>query len=160
MGFPGGASGKESTCQCRRLKRPGFDPWIGKISWKRKEQPTPVFSPGESRGQRSLAGSHTVHGVAKSQSRKSVRAHTRAHTHTHTLGIQKQIGSLTCPQASLVAQMVKNLLARWETQVRSLSWEDPLEKGRATHSILAQRFPWTKGPGGLQSMGSQRVRHD
>ena len=47
-GFPGGTSGKEPTCQCRRLKRPGFDPWVGKMPWSRKWQPTPVFWPGES----------------------------------------------------------------------------------------------------------------
>ena len=48
-----------------------------------------------------------------------------------------------------------------ETQVQSLGWEDPLEKGLATQSsILAWKIPWTEGPGGLQSMGSQRVRHD
>ena len=55
--------------------------------------------------------------------------------------------------ASLVAQMVKNLPAMQETQVQSLGWEDPLEKGMATHSsILAWRIPWTEEPGGLQSM--------
>ena len=64
-------------------------------------------------------------------------------------------------QASLVAQMVKNLPVMRETQVRSLDWEDPLEEGRATHSsILAWRIPWTEEPGGLQPVGSQRVRHD
>ena len=58
--------------------------------------------------------------------------------------------------ASLVAQMVKNLPAMWETWVQSLAWENPLEKGRATHSsILTWRFPWTEEPGRLQSMGSQ-----
>ena len=63
--------------------------------------------------------------------------------------------------ASLVAQMVKNLPAMQETQVWSLSWDDPLEKGMATHSsILAWRIPWTEGPGKQQSMGLQRVRHD
>ena len=57
--------------------------------------------------------------------------------------------------------MVKNLPAKQETQVRSLGWEDPLEKGIATHSnILAWTIPWTEEPGGLQSMGSQKVRHD
>ena len=64
-------------------------------------------------------------------------------------------------QASLVAQTVKNLPAVWETGVRSLGWEDPLEKGMATHSsILAWRIPWLEEPGGLQFMGSQRVGHD
>ena len=63
--------------------------------------------------------------------------------------------------ASLVAQSVKNLPAVQETQVRSLGWEDPLEKEMATHSsILAWKISWTEEPGGLQSMGSQRVRHD
>ena len=48
-----------------------------------------------------------------------------------------------------------------ETQVRSLCWEDPLDKGMATYSsILAWRIPWTELPGGLQSIGPQRVRHD
>ena len=64
-------------------------------------------------------------------------------------------------RASLVVQMVKNLPAMWETRVQSLGWEDPLEKEMATHSnILAWKIPWTEEPGGLQSMGSQRVRHD
>ena len=74
----------------------------------------------------------TVHGVAKSQTRLS-----------------------DFHFASLVAQLVKNLPAMQETWVRSLCWEDPLEKGMATHSsILAWRIPWT-----IQSMGLQRVRH-
>ena len=60
-----------------------------------------------------------------------------------------------------VAQMVKNLPARQETRVRSLGWEVPLEKGMAIHSsIFAWRIPWTEKPGGLQSTGSQRVRHN
>ena len=49
-------SGKEPACQCRRSKRQGFNPWVGKIPWRRKWQPTPVLLPGESHGQRSLAG--------------------------------------------------------------------------------------------------------
>ena len=61
-------------------------------------------------------------------------------------------------RTSLVAQMIKNLPAMRETQVRSLGWEDPLEKGMATHSnILAWRIPWTEELGRLQFMGSQRV---
>ena len=65
------------------------------------------------------------------------------------------------PVAGLVAQSVKNLPAVQETWVRSLGWEDPLEKEMATHSsILAWKISWTEEPGGLQSMGSQRVGHD
>ena len=64
-------------------------------------------------------------------------------------------------RASLVVQMVKNLLTRQEAWVQSLGWEDPLEKRMATYSsILAWRLPWTEEPGRLQSMGSQRVGHD
>ena len=54
MGFPGGTSGKEFTHQCRRHKRHRFDPWVGKMRWRRAWQPAPVFLPGESHGQRSL----------------------------------------------------------------------------------------------------------
>ena len=80
-----------------------------------------------------------VHGVAKSQTRLSNRT-------TRTF---------------LVVQTVKNLPAMQETWVQSLGWEDPLEEGMATHSsILAWRVPWTEEPGRLQSMWSQRVRHD
>jgi len=55
-GFPGGASGKEPTCPCWRCKRSRFDLWVRKFPWKTAQQPTPVFLPGESHGQRSLAG--------------------------------------------------------------------------------------------------------
>ena len=61
----------------------------------------------------------------------------------------------------MVAQMVKNLSAVQETQIRSLGQENPLEKEKATHSsVLAWEIPWTEKPGRVQSMGSQRVRHD
>ena len=55
-GFPGGAIGKEPACQCRRYTTCGFNPWVRKIPWRRAWQPTPVFLPGESHGQRSLEG--------------------------------------------------------------------------------------------------------
>ena len=64
-------------------------------------------------------------------------------------------------QYSLVAQRVKRLPAMQETWGRSLGQEDPLEKEMATHSsTLAWKIPWTEKPGRLQSMGSQRIRHD
>ena len=63
--------------------------------------------------------------------------------------------------ASLVSQMVKHLSAMQETHVRSLCWEDSLEKAMASHSsTLAWKIPWTEEPGRLQSMGSLRVGHD
>ena len=55
-GCPGGSGGEEPTCPCRRHKRGGFDPWVGKIPRRRARQPTPVGLPGESHGQRSLVG--------------------------------------------------------------------------------------------------------
>ena len=70
------------------------------------------------------------------------------------MGLRKQ-------WASLVAQTVKRLPTMWETRVRSLGREVPLEKAVAPHSsILAWKIPWTEEPGRLQSMGSQRVGHD
>ena len=71
-GFPGGTSGEEPARQCRRCKRIVFDPWVGKIPWRRAWQPTPVYLPGESPGQRSLGGysllghteSHATEGAA------------------------------------------------------------------------------------------------
>ena len=73
MGLPGGAKGNESACQCRRRKRRGFDPWVGKIPWRRKRQPTLVFLPGEipwteEPGGLQSTGSQSVgHGLATEQ---------------------------------------------------------------------------------------------
>ena len=64
MGFPGGTSGKEHACQCRRHR---FSPWVGKISWRRAWQPTPIFLPGESHGQRSMVSYGPQLRVAKIQ---------------------------------------------------------------------------------------------
>ena len=70
-------------------------------------------------------------------------------------------GRMSRFESSLVAQMVKRLPEMWETWVRSLGQEDPLEKVMATHSsTLAWRILWTEEPGRLESMGSQRVGHD
>ena len=68
-GFPGGASGKEPACPCRRPRRRGFDPWVGKIPWRREWQPTPVLLPGKSHGRRSWKAA--VHGIAKSWARQN-----------------------------------------------------------------------------------------
>ena len=77
------------------------------------------------------------------------------------LGEKKLRSVIIDSWASLVAHMVKNLPAMWETCVWSLGQEEPLEKGMATHSsILAWEIPWTEEPGRLESMGSQRVRRD
>ena len=77
----GGANGKESTCQCRRSR---INPWVGKIPWKREWQPTPVFLPGKSHGQRSLV-SYTPWDHEQLDTTEWLHTHT--HTHTHTLKI-------------------------------------------------------------------------
>ena len=81
------------------------------------------------------------------------------------MGSMRQIPLLTSTyrqrMTSLVAQTVKRLSIMWETRVRALGWEDPLEKEMAIHSsIIAWKIPWTDKPGRLQSVGSQRVGHD
>ena len=69
-----------------------------------------------------------------------------------------ELNKWNCGGASLVAQMVKNLPEIWKTWVQSLGWEDPLEKGLATHSsILAWRIQWIEEPDRLQSTGLRRV---
>ena len=84
MGFPGGVSGKEPTCQSRRRKRGGFDPWVRKIPWRRAWQPTLVYSCLENPMDRE-AWWAIVQRVAKSWTRlKRLSAHVRAHAHTHT----------------------------------------------------------------------------
>ena len=84
MAIPGGVSGKESACQCRKLERGAFDPWDGKIPWRSKWQPAPVFLPGKSHGQRSLAGYSPWD--CKELDRIQC-ACARAHTHTQTFNI-------------------------------------------------------------------------
>ena len=97
MGLPWWLSGKEPSYQCRRHKRHGFDPWVWKIPWRRVRQPTPVFLPGESHGQRSLVG-YIVCGVAKSQTRLK-----RLSIHSHTVGFASRRTELFQVMVSLYA---------------------------------------------------------
>ena len=129
-----------------------FDPWVGKTPWRRKWLPTPVFQyscldPMD----RGAWGAYSPWGLKESDTIEWL-------IHTH---IFVYIYTYKCfPGGSAV----KNLLVMQEmqeTRVLPLVWEDPLEKGMTTHSsILAWRIPWTEEPGGLQSMGSQRVIQD
>ena len=88
LGLPGGTSGKESTCQFRRHKRCGFNLLAGKIPWRRKWQPTPVFLPGKFHGKRSLAG-YSLQGCKELDTTEQLSTPS---THTiygaHTLYIQ------------------------------------------------------------------------
>ena len=150
------------------------------MHWRRKWQPTPVFLPGESQRQGSLVGCR-LWGRTESDTTERLHFHCSLSLFMHWRrkwqptpvflpGESQRQGSLVgcrlwgrteSDTASLVAQMVKNLPAMWETWVRSLIWEDPLEEGMATHSsVLAWRVPWTEEPHRLKSMGSQRAGHD
>ena len=93
--LPRWLTGKESTCQCRRHKKSGFDPWVGKILWSRKWQPTPVFSPRKFHGQRTLVDSPWDY--------KRV-GHDLATEHTHTLK------KVTSTQACYLSPNCKEIL--------------------------------------------------
>ena len=76
LGLPRWLSGRDPTCQCRRCRRLGFCPWVGNIPWRRKWQPTPVFLPGKSHGQRSLAG-YSPWGCQKLDTTEPLSMHTQ-----------------------------------------------------------------------------------
>ena len=86
--LPRWLSGKESTCQCRRCKRCGFDPWVGKVPWRRKWQSAPVFLPGKFHGQRSLAGYSPL---GHKELNMTEQTHKHIHTHTYSKVIQLYI---------------------------------------------------------------------
>ena len=112
-GSPGGSSGKEPTCQCRRRKRCRFDPWVGKIPWKRAWQPTPVFLPGKSHGQRSLAGycPYCHKGLDMSEATECTHTHTHMHTCTEGLrcrfqGLMQMAHSTVCEQNPGICMLI------------------------------------------------------
>ena len=137
------------------------------MHWRRKWQPTPVFLPGESQGRGSLVGcrlwgrteSDTTEATAAAAAAanwvKSIQEKGSRRGQDSCLSLTFcSLVSITKGLASLVAQSVKNWPAVQETRVRSLGWEDPLEKEMATHSsIFAWKISWTEEPGGLQTMG-------
>ena len=93
---------KEPACQCRKCKRHGFDPWVGKISWKRAWKPTPVLLPGERLGQRSLAG-YSLWDPKESSTTEHQHAHTESRCH------QTQ----TCPPQPPAAPQGEDLFTTW-----------------------------------------------
>ena len=130
-------TGKGYACQCRRYRIFGFNPWVGKITWRRKWQPTPVFLHGKSHGRRSLVGygsqeSYTIQQL-NHQQRYQLDLLCKIVRVTMVSTVAKigraYLEALKTLLASLIAQLVKNLPAMQEIPGRSLGWEDPLEKG-------------------------------
>ena len=139
-----------------------FDPWVGKIPWRKAWQPTPVFLPGESHGQRSLVG-YSPQGL-KQWISTHTHAHTHTHTHTHTHWASLILSWLKiCLQwrrprfdswvrkillrkdrlpsiLGLPLWLSKNLPATWETWVWSLGWKDPLERISLYFHTLVKHF--------------------
>ena len=111
--LPRRCSGKESTCQCRRPKRPMFNPWVGKILWRRKCQPTSVVLSGESHGQRSHAG-YSPWGCKESDKTE--------HTHTHTSHVaiicQVKVSPSQCVQGYSLSSHPSLLLDQLLTEER------------------------------------------
>ena len=95
LGFPGSTSGKELTCQCRRHKTSGFNPWVGMIPWRRNWQPSSVFSPGESQGQRSLEG-YSPWGHTESDTTERLSMHTKSYIGDDFLSAFCFLGFLIC----------------------------------------------------------------
>ena len=112
--FPRWLSGKESTCQCRRLR---FNPWVWKIPWSRKWQPIPVFLPGKSHEQRSLV-SYNPSGCKKLDTTEWLSVHAHTHQGEEEGNQDKNVKEL---------QMIANLHIRigyedWEIQLKDDSW--------------------------------------
>ena len=128
------AHSKEASCQCRRRR---FSPRVREIPWGRKQQPTQVFLPGKFHGQRSLLGYSpwVLRRVAQNWATKQQTMPGRV-----TMRIKWLLGLATVSAIHVFIM---------------------LEEGMATHSsILAWRIAWTEKPGGLQTIGSKRVRHN
>ena len=143
--------GKESTRQYRRLGRCRFDPWVVKIPWRRKWQPTPVLLPGESHGQRSLAG------YSPWGSQESDMTERLSTCSTVAYSLCKPEEYFTSSYFGFYKESACN------TGDPSLipGWGRSPGEGHDNYScILACKIPWTEEPGRVQLMGLQRVRHD
>ena len=120
----------------QEMQETGFDPWVGKISWQRKWQPTPVFLPGNYHGERSLVG-YSPWGCKELDTTEATESFP---------------GGASGKEPTCQCMRLKKCWFDPPDQ------EDPLEGGVATHSsVLAWRIPWTEEPVRLQSIGSHRV---
>ena len=131
-GLPWWLSGKESSYQCRRC---GFDPWVGKIPWRRKWQPTPVFLPGKSLGQRSLRG--YSQGVEKSQKCKGVQR-----SQTWQTAIETYIRTVSNLSPSFLARRQRGLLVPF---VSSACTQGQARPG-SNYSLSVDWMEWDNWP--------------
>ena len=161
--FPGGASGKKPACRCRRHKRPWFDLWVRKIPWRRTLQPIPIFLPGKSLGQRSLAG--YSHGVANSWTWLrwlntpvlkqtcflawslvyTGVSHTFFFTHSPLLGLTIELPSLSLyslPIKTLISFQLDYLSEERDRVGNKISWKDWDERDLDSNLIWAVPILW------------------
>ena len=181
LDFPGGSDGKASAYNAGR---PGFNPWVGKVSWRRKWQSTPIFTTGkfhtEEPGRLQFMGSWVYS--------PRVRYDWATNTHTHLIiptqhlvfswAITLPMEKAMAPNSSTLAWKIprteepgrlqsmgsRRVRHDWATSLSLFTFTfhfHALEKEMATHSsVLAWRIPGTGEPGGLPSLGSHRIRHD
>ena len=136
QGFPGGSSGKESACECRRSRRCCFGPWVGKMPWKRKWQPAPVFLPGESHGQRSLAGCSPWGRKESDTTEATQHAHMLKSVYVSSVSSASWTTASTSPNIQVQDPLPTNLLTQ-KGQTPPLSSSGP-------HSIWGRSTPWRK----------------
>ena len=150
--FCGGSDSKESTCQCRRHRRRRFDPWVGKIAWRREWQPTPVFLPGESHGQKSLEG-YSPGGCTELNMTEWL---TLSHSMTRCI-LKKYflIFSFGCAGSSLLSLVVASGDCSLLQCSGFLLWWLPLLQGTSRRVCRALVIAGH----GLQSSGSVAVAH-
>ena len=152
QGFPGGSEVEASACNAGDLGSiPGSNPWVRKIPWRRKWQPTTVLLPGKSHGRRSLVGCSLVHGVATSRTRLSDFTFTfHFHALENDMATHSSVLAWRIPGAG-------NLVGcRLWGCTESVTTEATYQQ----HSVLAWRIPGAGKPGGLPSMGLHRVGHN
>ena len=166
LGLPWWLSGKESVCQCRRYR---FDPWVKKILWRRKWQPTPMFLPGKYHGQRNLTGYSSWGCKRVRHDWVTKQQHLHIYVYVKLIygegnGTPLQYSCLENPIDGGAWWAAVHGVARSRTQLSDFTLTfhfHALEKEIATHSsVLAWKIPGTGEPGGLLSMGSHRVGHD
>ena len=138
VGFPGGATGQESTYQSRKCKRCEFDPHVGKIPWSRKRHPTPVFLRGKLHGQRSLVGYHPW-------GHKELDMTEHTHTHTHIIIVARGV-----PHTSVGKESTCNAEDLFDSCVRKIPWR---RKQQSTPVFLPAEFHGQKRLAGYSPLG-------